>query len=121
MTPTHLDLLAASRSVQRAAIDDDTELLHAELSRLRDDLVRHLHDEQQTLVRHRGGNVVRVGQERLLDLLDEVIHDAHADEAACSCLVHAAMIERALHRQARLESAVLDHHAPDDDPAADRS
>lgn len=109
-TPTHLDLLAISRVVQRAVIDDDTEQLHAALSRLRADLVLHLRGEHQWAGggQGAGAGVVKDGQHRLLGLIDEVILDAHSDEAGCACLVRATVIERALRRQAKLEAAVLD-------------
>lgn len=121
--PTHLDLLAISRAVRRAVVDEDTDTLHTELARLRAELVRHMHHEHQRAPTREGAGVgvVKDGQHRLLGLLDEVILDAHTDVAECSCLVRATVIERAIQRQARLEATLLDRQARDEISGGDRS
>ena len=109
---SHLDLLRIASSVRRRSVLGDTEGLHAELARLRTELVLHLHAEQDQLARVRGasGTVAREGQRRLVALLDELLTDSSGDGADCNCLLRAAEIEVALGRQARLEQAVLGRH-----------
>lgn len=110
--PSHLDLLVVAHSVRAAVIDDDSEQVHTLLCRLRADLVSHLRDERPRLSEARGSvrAVTTDGQQRLLELIDEVMLGLDDDPTGCNCLVRAVEIEIALRRQARLEATLLAHH-----------
>ena len=110
--PTHLDLLAAAAAVREAAAADDVDRLHTELTRLRNDFVRHLHGEDDGVSRLPGAvpEVVRHGHQRLLRLLDDLLFAAGVDAEGCACLVRSADLEQRLRRQARLEATLLTDH-----------
>lgn len=110
--PSHVELLAVARGLRRAALTDDLDAVHRELSRLRSDLVHHLRGERDALAGLPGAApiVVRDGQVRLLRLLNELLFTVSDDPAECACLVRSAEIEVVLRRQAKLESALLDRH-----------
>jgi hypothetical protein len=113
--PSHLELLAVARAVRRAAVVDDTDRLHTELSRLRTNLVRHVHAERDMVsnLPAPAARVVGDGQRRLLRLLDELLFASDDDAVAgCTCLVRAAEVELALRRQARLEAKISQRSAP---------
>jgi hypothetical protein len=107
--PSHVELLAVAGGLRRAALIEDLDAIHRELSRLRSDLVHHLRAERDALAGLPGAIPVVVcdGQERLLRLLDELLFALSDDPAECACLVRSAEIEVALRRQAKLESALL--------------
>lgn len=110
---SHLDLLAIAGGIRRATVSEDTDRLHGELTRLRTALIDHVHAERERLDVLPGmtSDVVRDGQRRLLRLLDDVLFSAAGDAADdCNCLVRAAEIEVALHRQAVLEANLLRRH-----------
>lgn len=106
---SHVDLLAVSGALRRAAARDDIDRTHVELVRLRTDLVEHLHAERGAVSRLPGAAAVvaRDGQRRLLALLDDLLADTCDDLDTCNCLVRAAEVGAALRRQARLEAAVF--------------
>jgi hemoglobin len=110
----HLDLLAIARDVRDAVERDDTDALHAELTRLRAAVMDHVHAERPQLDALTGSAAVVVvdGQQRLLRLLTEVLFTPTDQDGAddCNCLVRAAEIDLALRRQAKLEGALLRRH-----------
>lgn len=108
--PTHLDLVETAHALRQAMLDDDTDEVHRLLCQLRADLVAHLRGERRRLhsAAEPVGAVVLDGQERLLELVDDVLLGADEDPQACNCLVRAVEIEVALRRQIRLEAHVLD-------------
>lgn len=117
---SHLDLVGIARRVHAAVERDDTEGLHAELTRLRAAVLDHVHAERPELgaLPDPAASIAFDGQQRLLRLLTDVLF-APADGDPCTCLVRAAEIDRALRRQARLEAALLRRHpharlAPDE-------
>jgi hypothetical protein len=103
--------MAIAHALREATIVGDSEQLHADLSRLRTALVRHLSDEQTWMLGDLAaiGSIIRDGQRRLLRLVDGVVFEALRDEPTCTCLVRAAEIELALRRQVRLEATLLRH------------
>jgi len=107
--PSHLDLLDVAREVRRAAVADDLTGVHRELSRLRTDLVSHLHAERDRLGSLAGATpvVVADGHRRLLRLLDDLLFRSGGDTSECSCIVRSAELEVALRRQAKLEAVLL--------------
>lgn len=110
-TPTsHFDLLGVARAVQQAAVEEDLDALHVELSRLRNTLIEHLQAEAGALTRLPDATrqILRHGQRRLLRLLDELLFATAAEDRDCSCLVRAAELRSALAHQARLEARL--HH-----------
>lgn len=106
--PTHLDLLALAREVRQALVGDDTEQMHAALAHLRAAVAEHLDDEhaRMQIPSVLLDAVVTKGQQRILDLLDGVLHTVDDDAASCNCLLRGAEIEIALGRQARLETRI---------------
>lgn len=111
---SHLDLLAIARRVRGAVEHDDTEGLHAELTRLRTAVMDHVHAERAQLdaLPDSAAAVALNGQRRLLRLLTDALFDP-ADRGRgddCNCLVRAAEIELAVRRQAKLEGALLRRH-----------
>lgn len=108
--PTHLDLLETARALRRAMLDEDTDRVHRLLCRLRADLVDHVHGERRHLPSTGASvsSVVLVGQERLLELVDEVLLGVDRDAQACNCLLRSVEIDVALRRQVHLEARVLD-------------
>ena len=104
-TPSHLDLLDLARDVRRAAIGDDTDVLHAELTRLRHHLRLHVRAEHARLEEpaSAAAAVTLAGQRRLLALVDALLFEAGTTTDGCRCRHRAAEIELALRRQARLE------------------
>jgi hypothetical protein len=110
---THLDLLATARSLRRAASAGDPGRIHDELRRLRADLVDHLRGEEEEIARLPGATrtVVRDGQHRLLQILDDLLATTSAPDADCACVVRCAGFEAALRRQARLEAGLIARHA----------
>jgi len=107
--PTHLDLLAAARSLRVAAAGGEPDAVHAELSRLRTQLVYHLQAEHEPLASVTGalGQLTRNGQHRLLRVLDDLLFSTEADDGGCTCIVRAAEVELLLRRQVKLEAAAL--------------
>lgn len=107
--PSHLDLLAAARSLRRAAIGGEPDAVHAELSGLRTQLMQHLHAEHDPVSSLTGalGQLVRDGQQRLLRVLDELLFSVEADDDTCTCIVRAAEVDLLLRRQAKLEATAL--------------
>lgn len=97
--------MGAARAIQQAAVDDDLDRLHVELSRLRTALVEHLHatgdDTQPSDTPH---HVMRQGLERLLRFTDDLIFVTAERDVDCTCLVRAAELQSLLTRQARLEA-----------------
>ena len=73
--PNHLDLLVIAHRVRRAALNDDPDRLHAELTRLHGDLLHHVHDERERAdaAPVMTANVVREGEWRLLRLLSDIL------------------------------------------------
>ena len=110
---SHPDLLTIAGRVRGAVEGDDTDRLHAELSRLRAALMDHIHAERRQLdaLPRSAATVALEGQRRLLRLVTDVLF-APADQegADCNCLVRAAEIELALRRQAKLETTLLRRH-----------
>jgi hypothetical protein len=106
--PSHVDLLGAARSLRRAAVGGDPDEVHAQLSRLRTQLMHHLRAEHRSVSSLTGtvGELVRDGQQRLLRVLDELLFTVERDDAACTCIVRAAEVELLLRRQATLEHRV---------------
>ena len=120
-TVSHVDLLAIARRVRRAVERDDAEDLHAELSRLRSELLDHVHAERPQLdaLPDPEAAIALQGQQRLVRLLTEVLfeQDDGVDPGACTCVVRAAEIELALRRQVRLETSLLRHRPGEVRPA----
>lgn len=113
---SHLDLLAIARRARAAVERDDSDVLHAALSRLRTALMDHVHSERHQLeaLPPSSAAVALDGQRRLLSLVTDVLFTP-ADQAGddeCNCLVRAAEIELSLRRQAKLEAALLRRHPP---------
>lgn len=113
-TSGHLDLLAIARCVRDAVERDDTEGLHAHLTRLRTAVMDHVDAERAQLdaLPDPAAAVALDGQRRLLRLLTDVLF-APADRDGrddCNCVVRAAEIELAVRRQAKLEAALLRRH-----------
>lgn len=110
-SPSHLDLMAIARQVRRAVERDDADELHARLSRLRTELMDHVRAERPELDDLPGATaaVALDGQQRLLRILTETLFTptGHNDPDACTCIVRAAEIELALHRQIELETSLL--------------
>lgn len=110
---SHLDLLAIARRVRGAVEHDDTEGLHAELTRLRTAVMGHVHAERAQLVAlpDSAAAVALDGQRRLLRLLTDALFDP-ADRGGddCNCVVRAAEIELTVRRQAKLEAVLLRRH-----------
>jgi hypothetical protein len=107
MTPpgSDLDLLGTARAIQRAAVSDDLDRLHVELSRLRTALVEYLHATGDgTHLSDTTHQVVRQGLERLLRFTDDLIFVTAEHDVDCTCLVRAAELQSLLTRQARLEA-----------------
>lgn len=116
---SHVDLVAASGALRRAAASGDVDSTHTELVRLRSALVEHLHAELGAVPRLAGAaaTVARDGQRRLLALLDDLLADTCDTCDAlgtCNCLVRAAEVGAALRRQVRLEAAVFSDPRPTD-------
>jgi hypothetical protein len=115
MTPpgSDLDLRGAARAIQQAAVDDDLDRLHLELSRLRTALVEHLHgvDDEHHLS-DTAHQIVRQGLERLLRFVDELIFVTDGHDKDCTCLVRAAELQGLLTRQARLEDHLARSRPP---------
>jgi hypothetical protein len=90
--PSHLDLLAAARALRRAAVDGDPDIVHAELPRLRTQVMQHLHAEHDPVSSLTGalGQLVRDGQQRLLRVLGELLFGVEADDDTCTGIVRAA-------------------------------
>jgi len=111
-SPSHVDLLEIARRLRQAAVCDDAESVHGTLCRLRNAVLDHLRAEQEAFARLpvASAAVVIAGQRRVLDLLDELLVDAHDDPVDCGCLVAATEVDVALQRQARLEEALLRRH-----------
>jgi hypothetical protein len=109
---SHVDLVAASGALRRAAAGGDLDRTHVELVRLRSELVEHLHAELGAVSRLTGAaaTVARDGQRRLLALLDDLLADTCDGPDSCNCLVRAAEVGAALRRQARLEALVFAGH-----------
>lgn len=107
--PSHLDLLAAARALRRAAVDGDPDIVHAELWRLRTQVMQHHHAEHDPVSSLTGalGQPVRDGQQRLLRVLGELLFGVEADDDTCTGIVRAAEVELLLRRQAKLEAAAL--------------
>ncbi len=121
---SHLDLLAMARCVRDAVERDDTEGLHAALTRLRTAAMGHVHAERVQLdaLPDSAAAVALDGQRRLLRLLTDTLFDP-TDRGGddCNCLVRAAEIELTVRRQAKLEAALLRRHptaAPAMNPTA---
>ncbi len=112
---SHVDLVAVSGALRRAAATGDVHGTHLELVRLRTALVEHLQAELGAVSRLSGAAaaVARDGQRRLLALLDDLLADT-CDTCdtlgTCNCLVRAAEVGAALRRQARLEALVFAGH-----------
>lgn len=107
---THLDLLNASRDVQRLAAGEDADALHDEVCRLRNALVAHMHDERAADKRldDQTQRLARHGQQRLLRFVDELLCSTSEDQVDhCSCLVRAAELRMLLLRQVRLENRIV--------------
>lgn len=99
-----LDLISASRAVQRAATHGDVDALHDALCHLRNALVEHasrcgLDDDGD--VHHR---LARHGQHRLLHFIDEILSTTHDRADTCTCMVRGAELRSMLVRQLRLEA-----------------
>lgn len=126
--PDHPDLLAMARLVRGAVERDDTDGLHAELTRLRAAVMDHVRAERAQLdaLPGSGAAIAIDGQRRLLRLLTDALSTpagGHGGDDG-NCLVRAARIEASLRRQARLEATLLRRHPvrPDDGhPTAGRS
>jgi hypothetical protein len=90
--PSHLDLLAAARALRRAAVDGDPDIVHAELWRLRTQVMQHHHAEHDPVSSLTGalGQPVRDGQQRLLRVLGELLFGVEADDDTCTGIVRAA-------------------------------
>lgn len=106
---SHLDLLQAARAVQQASVDDDHAALHLELRRLRSTLVEHLRAEEDAHDHLPGSTqeIIRQGQQGLLDLVDDLLSSTAHRDRTCACLSRAAELQRRLARQARLEATLL--------------
>lgn len=106
---SHLDLLRMTRAVQRAAVEDDLDMLHLELCHLRNALVEHLHGEHDAHARRSSmvERVVAQGQHNLLRLVGDLVFTTAEHGADCTCLVRIAELHGALTRQARLEARVF--------------
>lgn len=111
---SHLDLIAAARSLSRCAIDEAPEQLHDILATLRNDLLLHLLAENPDVDQLPGATpaVVRDGQRAILRLIDDLIFASQHRVAECSCIARTAEVGAALRRQAQLESALLARHPP---------
>lgn len=106
----HLDLLASAHRVQSAAVADDRSALLAAVERLDLELRQHLDDEQELLDRlpPAVGDLVRRGQERLVELVEAIGQAARSDRR-CSCLGRSAELAASLRRQAAVEAAAAVH------------
>lgn len=109
---SHLDLLDRASALEQAAMADDLDSAHAELCRLRNALVDHLHTESGTLDRlgPAAAEVVRAGQERLLSSINALMDRSASEEPSCACVPRSLEVTRALARQARLEAQMLLDH-----------
>jgi len=110
--PSHVDLLALSRSLRQAAVTGDVAAVHHELSRLRRAFVHHVLAEEGELAHlpETAAHVARQGQQRILAVLEDLQsgHDDHGGRGgSCGCVVRVAELELALRRQAKLEAAVV--------------
>jgi hypothetical protein len=106
---SHLDLLARTRALQAAAMRDDPETFRAELARLRTDLADHLQGERATLAPLPSitQRVVTRGQQRLLELVDQLVTATGEQNASYPSLIRSVALTRELSRQARLEAALF--------------
>lgn len=106
----HLELLARTRAVRRAAIEGDMDTVHGELCTLRNVLVQHLRherdDERPAADLH--ARVTRHGQDRLLTFVERLLADTDDETAdgGCTCLVRTAELRALLIRQIRLEGGL---------------
>lgn len=109
--PSHLDLLAIATDVRAAVQRDDTESLHAGLTKLRSALMDHARAERSTIEALPAAvrSLAFEGQRRLLRLLTDILFSPAGpdDTERCDCAVKAVQIDIALRRQAELETMLL--------------
>lgn len=106
----HLDLLASAHRVQAAAVAGDHAALRSAAERLARELRRHVDDERPSFdgLPAAVGDLVRRGQDRLLELADAIADDARTDRR-CTCLSRSAELAAALRRQSAVEAAAAVH------------
>ena len=112
---SHLELLAAARTVQRIAVTGDADALHEEVCRLRNAMVTHVHHERATgddpdVIEHR---LTRHGHQRLLRFIDELLSTTSGDGTDCTCLVRAAELRALLLRHVKLENRITSGRSSD--------
>ena len=109
-TVSHLHLLEAARTLERAASTGDVSALHRELCSLRNDLTAHLGDEAEPPepLPPVPNRLMIDGQLRIRVLVDDLLADTTTGpQGECACLSRSAEIVRSLARQARLERNLL--------------
>ena len=102
---SHLDLLAAAREIDQAALAHDVDGVHRGLCALRNLLQRHLQLEASRFddLPPAAAEAIRNGQRRLLAAVDELLARSERAEGSCRCLDRAMHLKALLVRQAQLE------------------
>lgn len=106
----HLDLLASAHRVHAAAVAGDHVALLTAAERLAVELRQHVDDERPSFdgLPAAVGDLVRRGQDRLLELVGAIIDDARTDRRGTG-LGRSAELAASLRRQAAVEAAAVVH------------
>lgn len=106
--PTYLDLLEHARFLQQSAFEHDVTSLHVRLGELRDALAVRLSagDDSLDTMPDAVAAVVRAGQRRLTDQIDDLIGLSSVEHPECRCIEGTSRVTSMLRRQARLESGL---------------
>lgn len=102
---SHLDLLAAARQIDQAALAHDVDGVHRGLCELRNLLGRHVQLESSCFddLPPAAAEAIRNGQRKLLEVVDELLVRSERDEGSCRCLDRSMHLKALLLRQAQVE------------------
>jgi hypothetical protein len=90
-----------ARTIQQAAVEEDLDMLHRELCRLRNALIEHLHGNHDPQV-PMAERTVTQGEHDLLHLVGDLLFTTAEHGSGCTCLGRVADLHGALARQARV-------------------
>lgn len=106
---THVDLLAESARLEQAGMSGDLPAVQEALDSLRNAFVRHVRSEEASFdqLSPTAAAIVRSGQERLLDRIDDLRGKSITEGAECMCFSESLQLTRHIARQARHEITLL--------------
>lgn len=110
MGPTYMDLLEHARVLQQSAFEHDLPAIHTQLGDLRAALIDRLRTGEDDFdgLSNAVAGVVRTGQRKLTDQIDDLIGLASIEHPDCRCIEGTSRVTSLLRRQARLEAGLRD-------------